>query len=277
MDIFGFKRRKKERLEKERLKKTAAEQEKLELIKAEKKAYQERKRLILEYLRKYRDEQLSDAREMMRLENEAAEQRNNTCPKCGSTDTIHVMKHINGEIHGNVSSYSSSSFLGYSHSNSSMKVDGHLDTFPVNKCKSCGNEWAVEEIKETPDFVVDDYDKYESYLPEFIVRRVLEYLDQTFDPYDIKEQYSSIEEKQTEFLKKLSSNESLNEYRKAPRYMIEYAMYLGLEDGFYSDADVSIFGDVEGKDQYQYTLPDETWDVAKKIIGWTGPEMHEEY
>ena len=267
MDIFGFKKRREKRLAEKKAVANEMKKLNLERIMAEKELYQHRKRTIDNYLEKYRKRQLDNAMAYIEKENEKVRAKNNTCLKCGSTDTIHIMKHISGEIIGANHIYSSSYGLNH-HINGSSKLNGEIDTFPVNKCKACGNEWAVEKELKEQDFVVDDYDDFNSVAPGFFARRIHEYFNIEFNPDDITDPCNSIDEKRDELVHRMNTNTILDEYRKAPRYMLEYAAYLGMNDSMWLYNDETVFGTVKGKDKYSYVFPEETWKAVIKLIGW---------
>jgi hypothetical protein len=71
-------------------------------------------------------------------ENEWEERHNNTCPNCGAKkgNIVNKIRQVQGG--GNVDgSFSSNLFYGSGSVHGSMKID----TFGVNHCNSCGNEW----------------------------------------------------------------------------------------------------------------------------------------
>jgi len=61
---------------------------------------------------------------------------NEICPKCSSNKVVDKISQLKGEING--TSFGSMSFgSGYS----SGSIHGSMDTYEINKCNDCGNEW----------------------------------------------------------------------------------------------------------------------------------------
>jgi len=280
MDLFGFKARKQARLARKKAEREKAEAERLEQARRNKEAYQSRKAQIEKYLKEYHSKQYDIAKEYVDKENAKICKENSVCPKCGSHNVINHIKRVKGEVHGSGSnrSYSSASHIlfggSYSHgSYGSSKIDGELDTFPVNKCKDCGNEWAIAEKEKVSDYNNDDFSRYDSIAPGYLFRRVEEYLDMKYDPYDVTEKFNSLQEKLDDFVAGTSKISILKAYRTAPRYMVEYALYEGINESSYSEDDLDKrFGSIEDKDRYSYTMPDELWEIVKIILGWKGEE-----
>ena len=280
MDLFGFKARKQARLAREKAEREKAEAERLEQARRNKEAYQSRKAQIEKYLKEYHSKQYDIAKEYVDKENAKIYKENSVCPKCGSHNVINHIKRVKGEVHGSGShrSYSSAShslFSGsYSHSSyGDSKLDGELDTFPVNKCKDCGNEWAITEKEKVSDYNNDEFSHYDSTAPGYLFRRVKEYLDMKYDPYDVTERFNSLQEKLDDFVAGTSKIYILKAYRTAPRYMVEYALYEGINESSYSRNNLdNRFGSIKDKDHYSYTMPDELWEIVKIILGWKGEE-----
>lgn len=274
MDLFGIKRR---RAEKEA--KVAAEKaERARLAQEAKRKYQERKALIKDFLDDYDNKGFAKRSEYFHKEEKEAEKYNSTCPKCGSTDVVNHIKRTKGEIHGegHSSHYSSSSSFLFGHNSycssaRDSKIDGEIDTLPVNRCNKCGHEWKIKEAK-WPDRT-DVFETYDSYEPKSLVRHILEYSKLNYNPYDVKEECNSLEEMQEKFIKGCRYRFS-DEYKKAPRCVIEYAIYKALDERYSYDEVPKIFGNFYGNnvDEYSYVLPDKAWEIAKKIISWEGPE-----
>lgn len=280
MDLFGFKARKQARLARETAERVKAEAERLEQARRDREAYQSRKRQIENYLEEYRSKQYDIAKEYVDKENAKIYKKNSVCPKCGSHNVINHIKRVKGEVHGGGSnrSYSSASHIlfsgSYSHSSyGSSKIDGELDTFPVNKCKDCGNEWAITEREKVSDYNNDEFSHYDSIAPGYLFRRVEEYLGMKYDPYDVTEKFNSLQEKLDDFVALTSKMSILKAYRTAPRYVVEYALYEGISESSYRKDNLDKrFGSVKDKDRYSYTMPDELWEIVKIILGWKGEE-----
>jgi ribosomal protein S27AE len=280
MDLFGFKARKQAKIDSEKAEQERIEIERLEQAKREKEIYQARKRKIDQYLKEYHSNQFKIASQYADKANEAIKKENGICPKCGSVNVINHIKRVKGEVHGNgsTSSYSfgshslfSGCYTNQSYGNS--KLDGELDTFPVNKCKDCGHEWEITEEKRVSDYNRDDFSHYDSSSPGYFFRRVREYLNMEYDPYDVTEKFNSLQEKLDNLVATSSKIYVLDAYRTAPKYMLEYALYEGIDESVYSKNNLDPrFGTVLGKDKYSYRMPEELWEIVKIILGWRGEE-----
>lgn len=278
MDLFGIKARRQARLAKKQAEEKAAEQKRLEDAKKAREAYQERKKMIEDWLKLYYKRQTQQAIETLSLLQSSVYDKNNVCPKCKSKNVINHIKRVKGELHGkgsgHASSHSSSGLFLSSHvSDASFhsKIDGELDTYPVNKCKDCGNEWSVEPQPKVSDCEVDDFSTYTSVHPGYMFRRVEEWLDMEYDPYDVKETANSLEEKRENLAKKSSG--ILDCYKNTPRFMMDYALYMGIHERTYiTDRVDKRFGDVRNTDRYSYEMPDDIWEIVKKLVGWAGEE-----
>ena len=206
------------------------------------------------------------------------EEKNSVCPKCGSKNVVHKVVRGKGDIHGSGSSSLSGSISGGLfgvgggiYGSGRSRVDGKYDTYPVNKCKDCEHEWNVEESEHYS--TTDDFSHYNSIAPGYFYRRIENYFDLEYDPYDEKEQFNSLEEKQQDFFDRQSKSNILKPYKNIPRYMVEVALYEGLHDSIYPlDKVDPIFNYHEDDDKYSYTMSDELWEIVKKILGWKGTE-----
>lgn len=272
-DIFGIKARRK-------AKKEAEEKKELERVAEKKRIYQERKEKIDSYLKVYDEEFDAKANEEYEKELKEIEERNSTCPKCGSKNIVHKVKRAKGEIHGEGNSsgfgYIGGSFLGiggsfYSHGHST--IDGELDTLQINRCKDCEEEWNIEEA-DGPSYFGNAFSHYDSFTPGFLYRRIEEYYELKYDPYDVKNKCNSLEEMQQEFLEQYANGHHFDDYKKAPRYMLEYAIYQGFTEHYYYEdyLDKKLFNYHSDDDKYSYTMSDEMWEVVKKLVGWEGDE-----
>lgn len=273
IDWFGIKARK-ERKEKEQ-----KEKEALELLEAaeRKKAYQDRKERILSYLTKYDNEIEEKCNEEYEKEKKEAEEKNSTCPRCGSRNVVHKITRTKGEIHGNGTSSSFGSIGGnlfgidgYVSSYGHSTIDGELDTLQINRCKDCEEEWNIEEVEKPSSYSA--FCSYSSYAPGFLFRRIEDYYEMKYDPRDVKNEFNSLEEMRDNFLKRYSLSWYFQDYKKAPRYMIEYALFKGMTEHYYTleNLDKNLFNYKECDDAYSYTMTDEMWEVVKKMIGWEG-------
>ena len=272
-DLFGIKAKRQAKKEEEKRKE-------LERVAEKKRIYQERKEKIDSYLSKYDADFDAKARAKYKLELEEAERINSTCPKCGSKNVVHKVVRGKGEIHGSGTSSVSGSFGGglfgvggSIYGGGSSHIDGEFDTYPVNRCKDCENEWNVEEV-DGPSYYGHAFSTYESFSPTFLFRRVEEYYDMKYDPYDVKNKFNSLEEMRQNFIDNYSTSYHFDEYKECPRYMIDYALYKGISEHYYNldRIDKELYNYQEDDDKYSYTMSDEMWEVVKKIIGWKGTE-----
>lgn len=274
-DLFGIRARRK-------AKKEAEEAERLRIAQEEKRKYQERKNLIDKFLKEDWNRRYKLESEEYNKNKERAEKRNSVCPICGSKDIVHNIVRTKGEIHGKGSIDGSgyhSGGLFWSHGSSYIsgrsKIDGELDTLPVNKCKQCGHEWNIEEAKwET---IKSDFDSYDTGHPSYLYYRVKEYYEMTYDPYDVKEKFNSLEEKRENLCEEVSNNYSIRQYKKVPKYMLDYVFFQGMKKAYsYYSGVLGVFEWYDDMDEYSYVIPDNVWEVVKKLIGWEGPDKNDE-
>jgi len=268
-DLFGIRRK---RLEKQK----QAEEKRLKEIQEEKERRKIREKVIREYLDNYYKEKEKKELEKKKELEEEIKTANTTCPKCGSEDIINNIKQVKGELHGkgNILGTSSSSlFTSSSYLSGSSKIDGELNTYPVNKCKKCGNEWEIKKIdKDDYDFP-DVFNSWDCVAPGFLFRKVLGYLDLEFDPHDVNEKFNSLEEKQKDLCKSTSQVLKLYGYDELPKYMIDYLIYIGyLDSHCYGSGNYKKLGDLteESTTKYSYTLSPELWEIVKNLIDWKG-------
>lgn len=235
---------------------------------AEKEKYQERKRRIDDYLKKYRAEERDKARKVYESHLATVKEQNSICPKCKSKNVVHRITRLQGEVHGSGSSNSSSShflFASSSSHSSRFRVDGSMDTLPVNKCKDCGHEWCITEahFPETNNAFTggDAWLFYED---------IKQYLELEYDPYDKTETCNSLEEKREAFLKGRGWRH-YDVYKTAPRYMLDYALFKGAPSFRYGEEDIiRKLGIKSGDDEYSYVMPDEIYEIAKRLIEGKG-------
>lgn len=261
-DIFGIKARKK-----------AKEEAMIALAQAKKQEYLKRKETIESYLKEYYSEKKEEQREKFLSDVENARKKNETCPHCGSKNVVQKVVRTKGEIHGKGSSSISGSLSGgffvlggsvYGSGNS--KIDGNMDTFPINKCNDCGNEWNIAEAH-----MVDWEDEFStnSTAPFFLYYDLKKYFDLRYDPKDFKNEFNSLEEMRENLIKDSSKSWHFDKLRKSPRFMIEYAFFNEIkEQSYYIELNEKKFGIKNDDDAYSYTMPEELWELVKKIIGW---------
>lgn len=246
-----------------------------------KKAYQKRKAKILAYLKIYETELEDKSKEIYEVKKKEVDEKNSTCPRCGSKNVVHKVVRTKGEIHGTGSSGSygsiGGSLFGFAGSVSSYghsSIDGEIDTLQINRCKDCEEEWNIEELDEDYGRVSSAFSNYDSFKPGFLFRRIEEYYEMKYNPYDVKNECNSLDEMREKFFERYSSSHYFEEYKKCPRYMLEYALYKGFTEHYYSleDLNKKLFNYKEDDDQYSYTMSDEMWEIVKKLIGWDGIE-----
>lgn len=125
---------------------------------------------------------------------------NGTC-SCGSHNIVKQFKEIKGRINGSFGG----SFLGVG-----GYVSGGIDTYTVNHCNDCGNEWKEYEYQYLS---IDDIIKSKIYDIIYLLDEYKRCKDVKFNPLDINDKYKSLEEKKEAVYKEY--NEYLNSpYRK---------------------------------------------------------------
>ena len=275
-DLFGIKARK----AKKGAEKMAKEEKELLEAAEKKKAYQERKKMIIDFLSNYRKELQEKSYKRYAEKKKEADEKNSTCPRCGSKNVVHKITRTKGEIHGEGTSSSYGSLggsifgvSGYLSGNGHSTIDGELDTLQINRCKDCEEEWNIEEVEESLHYG-DVFCNYDSFAPGFLYRRVEEYYEMKYDPKDVKNEFNSLEEMHEDFFNRYSNSYYFDDYKKVPRYMIDYALYKGFTEHYYGleDLNKKLFNYKKDDDEYSYQMSDEMWEVVKKMIGWKGTE-----
>ena len=59
---------------------------------------------------------------------------------------------------------------------------------------------------------------------------------------------------------------------------MDYALFTAINcyEGRYFFEDIQEhFGDFVGKDSYTYEMPDELWEIVKKLVAWSEPETQQ--
>ena len=237
IDWFGIKRRKAEKEEKRKaeIKKAKQEIEK-------RKEY--RRNLIGPWLDKYTAERIKLGKESMDKEIKECEAKNSKCPKCGCEDVIN--KYVFGQ------KLSKGSF-------SSPAVN--LESFKVNECKGCGNQWEIAK---------PEYHCYTDYTPD------------NYSPYDYSSHigflYRRIEgvlEESEEKINEPEESKYLECYKNTPREVLESSLYLQAYHDAYGEVKeilgTKIINDVMdpnyNDDMYLFKLSDKAWKIAKTFIG----------
>jgi len=152
-----------------------------------------------------------------------AEETNSKCPKCKSLNVNNRIKQIQCDIHGSSTGFGSSYLFGGS-SHSSSSISGKIDTNPVNKCNDCQHEWEIEKAQ------------YYSYSLEDIAHNACRFLrscyeayeeEVTFNPNDLSEKYSSLEEKKQGLISDLKNIWTANSVKLYfSKYSIELIQYV---------------------------------------------------
>lgn len=115
-------------------------------------------------------------------EREKRNKINSTC-SCGSHNIVKKFKRIKGEINGSFGG----SFLGFGGA-----MSGQVDTYTVNHCNECGNEW--KEYGYTylfPEKII----KSKIYDIIYLLEAFEKCKNIKFNYLDVNEQYKSLEEK----------------------------------------------------------------------------------
>jgi hypothetical protein len=151
-----------------------------------------------------------------------AEISNSKCPKCKSLNVNNRIKRIQGSINGTSSGNGSSSLFGGS-SYSSGAINGKIDTNPVNKCNDCQHEWEIEIghhyaiplediAHDVCRFLRSCYEAYEKV---------------TFNPNDLNEKFSSLEEKKQSLINNLGKSWTAESVKRHfSKYSIELIQYV---------------------------------------------------
>lgn len=259
MGILSFIKDRKERKEREMLQKAAEE----------KARYQNRKKLINSFLEAEYQKRRAESESDYLKAKKRADKVNGTCPICGSTNVVHSIKRSKGEVHGDGHSHSLSYIFSHSHS-SIFNLDGKVDTYPVNRCKDCENEWNVEEVYNSMHY--NPYSVYESFGPMSMCDDTVKYMEQKWDPKDRTDEFASLDEKREAFLEKTRSCLWFEDYKNAPKEVLEYIAYQNMAYHKYDDDARRVFRPKTSDDEYSYTFPDDVWETVKLVIGWTGPD-----
>ena len=236
---------------------------------AEKQKYQERKRMIDDYLDAYRRELFKQ--EMDEYSQRAAEARrkNSVCPVCKSKNVVNRVVRTKGELHGDGSARGDSSGFLFAHQSSfssHFNIDGKLDTLPVNKCSDCGHEWYIAEAESK-----EKNNKFYNPRAWLLFYNVKQYLELEYDPYDRTDTCNSLEEKQEAYCKKEAEHVYAAGYRNEPKYMLDYAIFVGSKNKLKHDSTLAaMFGAKHGDDEYSYVMPDHIWEIVKRMIRWEG-------
>ena len=263
-DPFGIKKRKAERAAQA----AVARQKMLD----EREARLESRKAAID---KFLDEKEQIANEQAKVAQERDEaevaQKNTVCPVCGSKNRIHKFVRTKGQLDGSLggsSSGYSSLFGGYSHGSISGKIHGELDTFEVNECKDCGNQWKVVEPrhKYLSDYRINTWSLDESEgNVGFLYRSIRRYREEPKKMEDLNE-YSVV-----------------REFKDTPRMVLEYLLFsfhlswrgYGVYDGdddHYILYNTPIHYNEEKEDfngdPYLFEFSEEDWDFIKRVVGY---------
>lgn len=139
-----------------------------------------------------------EASELNDFTQKYASRGNSTCPKCKSTKVVNKVSRIKGDIKGEFSGHSNLLW-----GESSGNIDGKIDTYDVNRCTECGNEWK----KEKANFYWG-YKRVEEKIKQvlWLLEDYHEAENCTFDEDDLKEKYNSLEEKRAALLEKCNTS-----------------------------------------------------------------------
>ena len=244
IDLFGIRRRREERERREK--------ERLEKIKKDREKKIEAREAIID---PYIDAKTKEAEEIGKLEyqkeKDECDIKNSVCPKCGGKNIINRFVKIQGEIDGHSH--------GYSFSGSYGTMEGKINTFKVNECKACGNQWEVAE----PEYTIDDCTPSD------------------FSPYNLGSKIGflyrrvrGVLEKDEDEMNDLKPSKYLECYKDTPREALEYCLYcFGVSESYSRDnlLGTKMISDKKSPDYndnpYLFTLKDEVWDIVKIFIG----------
>lgn len=256
-DLFGIKKRRQER-----------EEARKKMLKDRKELAESRKSSINWFLNERSAAAYVRGQERYKKDREQCEKKNAVCPICGSKNRINKFVRTKGQLDGSLNGSSSgygSLFGGYSHGSVSGKIHGELDTFQVNECRDCGNQWEVAKPEHT---YVSDY----SYDPWSIHSGDVGFLYRSI--------WNCLEE--PEKLPKTSTSYITNQFKGAPREVLECLLYLyhTSYDGWGGDDYEEHYNDLYGikicrdeyspnfnDDAYVFTFTDEIWHLIQQIIG----------
>ena len=164
----------------------------------------EENKALLKQQYKSLEEDLSKQWDVIREKNrKKVEEINSKCPKCGSNKVNN-----GGSLYG------------------SGRIDGKLDTNPVNKCNDCQNEWQIakndysygrktmEDLAEMACSFLDHcYDAYHG--------------DVKFDPNNLKENFATEEDKRKSLIEELPKYWRGRELKDfTSKYSIELVQYI---------------------------------------------------
>jgi hypothetical protein len=155
---------------------------------------------IKEEIKSIEDKSSKDSSESYQQSIKYANTANSKCPKCSGTNVNDRIKQHKGEISGR---FSGSSFFGTGSSSGSLS--GKLDTHGVNKCNDCEHEW-----KKTEPYYPNSKSSLDMMVKRvvFYLQNVHEYNNMKYDPLDLDEKFSSLEEKKNS--KKRTIDDSFN-------------------------------------------------------------------
>ncbi len=229
--MFGIGKRKQE--EAERKRKDAEYQ--IEKKKSERQA------LVQSWLEKEVADREKSGEESMKEDVAECDAKNSVCPKCGGKNIINRYVLI--------------SLSGHDFGNSAEEID--LESFKVNECKACGNQWEIARPLHSYslDYTVDNYSPYDysGYLG-FLYRRIKAGLEGQEKPEP----------------KKL-----LEVYKNTPKEVLECCLYRqACYQGDMYDEKIlgtKIVSDIldpqYNANEYLYRISDEAWRIAKTFIG----------
>ena len=252
-DLFGIKKRKQ-----------AREEARKKMLKDRKGLAESRKSSVNWFLNEKRAAAYVRAQEAYQKDVEQCDKKNAVCPICGSKNRINKFVRLQGSLDGkSQGSYGGSLFGSYGYSHGS--IHGEMDTFQVNECRDCGNQWEVAKPEHSH---ISDYEynpwSIHSGDVGFLYRRI----------------WSCLEE--PEKLPEISTSHITNQFKGTPRNVLECLLYLyhtswegwGEDDydGHYNDLyGIKICRDEDNPnfndDAYVFTFTDEIWKLIQQVIG----------
>lgn len=201
-------------------------------IQQRKEEYRRKKKVLDDLYEPIKLDSWDKERTHIREKKEKCANKNQTCPKCGSKNVHLEYKRIIGSLDGSIAGNGhGSSLFGSGHYSSSLNgnVHGELDTFKVNKCSDCEEEWEhidIDNIKPDKYYSGSIDFKNDAYMIAYELDKII---DVHYDPNDIKEKYDSYEDKYADALE--SFKKSIKTYFDRYKY-IELLFYI-MADNYY--------------------------------------------
>jgi hypothetical protein len=180
---------------------------------------------------KFMDEVNAESSIQDKVNKEDKGKHDGICPKCKSANINDRIKRFQGDINGR-SSGNGWSVLGFGENQSSGYIKGKFDTSEVNKCNDCENEWK----KWDGNLYTSRSDMIEKRLRSlrFAMLNFQNSKTVTWDKFDLKEKFESLEAKQKDAIEKMKNDVWVGYAKKDwANYSIELVEKLFEERGGY--------------------------------------------